>query len=165
MDAVTLPLVEPGVTIANAVKLLKERQRSGLVVEKSKEHYRLHYIGGLLEARDEGKPATVGGLKGGYDLLIPDQKITTRFGLDLIRPFRTGDAYVAALTEGGRDYALIAKVRDTVAVVTRKEDFGRMLSDTAGGYRCTGPDTHYFPEPGVHVGKACPKCHGVIVAD
>ncbi len=143
--------------IVDAVTLLKERRRSGLVVEKDEEHYRLHYIGALLKARDDGKPATVGQLKGGHDLLIPDQKTTTRFGLDLIRPLRTGTAYEAALDDSRREYALVGEVGDTVAVVTRHELLTEMLVDSTGGYRCTGSPTHYFPEPGVHVNDRCPQ--------
>jgi hypothetical protein len=154
MDVVILPLISPDTSVMTALGLLRDRQRSGLVVEQLSEEYTLLYSGDMLRAR-AAKISWIGQVPGGRPMLRLRIEHARKYELDLVRPLKTWQSYERMLASNGVNYALSGSSRDTAVVVTLHEGLAEMLMMT-GGYECSGTPTHYFPEPRVRVGERCP---------
>jgi hypothetical protein len=154
MDVTMLPLVWPGTAVQEALDRLNHAGRAGVVVQNFNDSYRLFYTGDLLRAREQ-MIATVGQVPGGEPVLLLDGGKAQQFGVDLVRPSRSADAYEKLLASQGVDYALAGESFDTAMVVTLHEEQTATLNAT-GGYKCTGTPTHYFPAPRVNAGDHCP---------
>ncbi|MEO8076574.1 MAG: hypothetical protein ABI818_09620 [Acidobacteriota bacterium] len=154
MDVVTLPLVYSQAPVAQALELLRQYQRAGVVRYADNDTYELLFAGNLLRARAAGK-TTVGEVEGGRRILIADAPIAREFHIDAVRPHRTYQQVEQMLDARGAQYALIAAANAEVMIITRHEGLKEMLSAT-GGFECDGTPTHYFPEPDVALGQKCP---------
>jgi hypothetical protein len=161
MEVVTLPLVEPDVTVPEALGRLTAAGRAGVVIADP-GRYVLLYAGDLLRARDAGV-AQVGAIPTAESVAIMDSTLAERFGVDLVRPRLSPDSYERLLDDRQANYVLIGEGPRDVMLVTRHEGLEEMLALT-GGYECTGNPRHYFPQPYVTVGQTCPLFPACAVA-
>jgi hypothetical protein len=154
MDVVILPLVWHTTPVAEALEMLKDNKRAGVVRENPDGTYRLLFAGDLLRARATAK-TLVEQVQGGRDILLMDAPMATSANVDLVRPHRTWQPWEHLLDARAVEYALIGANSEHVMLVTRHESLKDMLS-TTGGFECTGTPTHFFPEPEVGVNMDCP---------
>jgi len=156
MDVVSLPVVMEDATVTSALELLRHHDRSGLIVDRGAADFLLHYAGDLLRARDAGIEH-VAGVDGGHPVLLTEQ------GPSLVRNLvgtPQGERLESLMDSQGREYAVVAGSLgdgEMVEVVTRHERQTQTLM-AGGGYQCSRTPPHYFPEPRVKLGQACPLC-------
>jgi len=154
MDVVILPLVWQTTPVGDALEMLKDSKRAGVVRENPDGTYRLLFAGDLLRARAAGK-TLVEHVQGGRDVLLTDASMAASANVDLVRPHRTWQPWEQLLDARAVEYGLIGANSEHVMLVTRHEGLKDMLSAT-GGFECTGTPTHFFPEPEVKVNTNCP---------
>jgi hypothetical protein len=160
MDIVMLPRVLPTDEVGWAIRQLRERKRAGVVRHNTDDTYTLFYLSDLGRARTQ-KLSTMEQVPNGSPVVLLNSPYAAKYALDLVRPTRTAQAYEGMLADLGLSYAVAGETADTVMVVTEHESQTAALS--TGGYECTGTPTHYFPQPMVSVGDACPlspECDG-----
>ncbi len=153
MDSVKLPFLTRETSVDEALMRLRERQRSGVVIEVPHTHVLLH-TGDLLYGRAK-RVKTLGDIGVGERVILLRDKQFTQFNLDPVHPERTGRQFEVFLNNVGHRYALIGTHGDTVTIVTASELDTMALTQT-GGYQCDGNPTHYFPLPRVVSGQVCP---------
>src|SRR6266545_5886271 len=105
MDVTMLPMVWPGTSVGEALDLLNQRGRAGVVMQNVDDTYRLLHAGDLLRARAK-QVGTIGQINAGRPVLLLDDTKAKQFNLDLVRPVRTADAYEKMLAAHDMDYAL-----------------------------------------------------------
>lgn len=155
MDVVVLPLVWSHTTVSEALDLLQQHKRSGVVCHGTDDRYQLIYAGDLLRARARAA-STIALVGERHPVLLVDEQRARPFGVDAIRPRRTPLQYEHLFDASKVQYGLVGEAADVVLIVTRHEGQTQTLTST-GGYECNGSPTHYFPEPRVTVGQVCPQ--------
>ena len=155
MDAVWLPALTSVHSLKDAVAVMHDSKRSGVLVE-SAGSCKLVYIGSVLEAIDRGA-TMMAELREGDAVHTARADDATRYGVDLIHPLHTRFEYEMLLDTERAPYSVVAQAYNHALIVTRHERFERMLN-AGSTYYCDGPQRHYFPSPDVQVGEDCPKC-------
>ena len=153
MDSVALPMYPAAgaTTIDKAVEDLDRQHRSGVVVENG-DDYRLIYISDLLQAKAAGM-IHVQQISAGDKVLLLTNVDAQNFGVDLVRPSKTIDQYMALFTAYKLEFALAGATPQTAMVVTSSE---LSVQDLTGGYVCDGVARHRFPKPRVSPNDPCP---------
>lgn len=155
MDVVFLPLVWPATSVKDALDLLREYKRAGLVCQMQNDLYQLMYAGDLLRARAHAA-TTIADVHQRRPVLLVDEVRARPFGVDIVRPRRTSLQFEKLFDFSNVQYGLVGEASDMCLIVTRHEGQTEALRLT-GGYECNGTPTHYFPEPRVTVGQVCPE--------
>jgi hypothetical protein len=154
MDSVDIPFFSGGESIATALKQMRAKNRSGVVVE-GEGGYQLLHAGDLLYARDKGL-AALGEVGGGHPVILLQKEHVKEFELNSVNPKSTWEEYETLLQNVGHRYTLLSATGNTATLVTASELDALSLTLT-GGYQCDGTPTHYFPQPRVSDGEDCPK--------
>jgi hypothetical protein len=152
-----IPFLSESLTVSKALDALKQRGRSGMVVESPAHGYRVLFTGDLLQAR-ASRISRVAAIELPADrtCVLLDMPQARRYGVDLVRPWKTSGKFSKLLTQLNTEFALAGVTSDTVMIVSARETWVEAMNMTSG-YECTGTPTHYFPEPRVRPNQRCPR--------
>jgi CBS domain-containing protein len=167
MEAIDLPLIPSSTSVADALDVLEQKKRAGLIVENGNE-YTLLYWRHLLQA-DHDQIRLVSGINDGIPVHLLTHQDAITHSIDLVRPLKSIAQYGGFFSHPSReslDFALAGATQDVAIVVTRSEAYKDLLASSTGGFKCTGRPVHFFPDPTVKNGDRCPKyppCRGYIM--
>lgn len=156
MDIVALPLLTEATAVNLAVAVLKQCQRTGIVVDVGGHGpFKLFHAGEILAARATHL-GRIADLSGGDVIELVSGQDAKSHRLDLVQPMATQSQYEAYFRGIVPDFAVVGAGNGIALLVTRSEQFAEILQGP-GGYQCTGNPQHYFPLPRVTLGQRCPS--------
>jgi hypothetical protein len=157
METLDLPLLHLSTAPKVALERMREARRSAVIASDDWEGYVLLPLGSVLTGLREGHA----GLEGAPDpapVHVFRHEEVASHGLDLVAPWRTADAFEAALDGAGTLFGLLGIAHRTgvAFVVTRHEGLADRPAEGPVTCYCTvDPDRHIYERDEVEPGAPC----------
>lgn len=158
MDSFKLPIVSPKATLSTALNLMKEKQRSALVV-KDRNRFWVATAGDI-HASGFGRNATLAKLpfkRQAYQpMAVEIGRGKTFTKAAVTRPQQYLEAWDRGIRESGFAIGIASVTRQSATVVTMSELVRGAWSGAPADCSCTGPQQH--PYGSDKDGKSCGFC-------